>query len=64
MSIEELVELLAQETQKFTQLLVEKKFNNHYLESKKTIQEILAEIESRKESPTSSRLQSDSNSSV
>ena len=49
MSMEELVDVLAQKTQKFTQLLVEKKFNEDYLDSKKSIQQILAEIESRKE---------------
>jgi hypothetical protein len=49
MSMEELVDVLAQKTQQFTQLLVEKKFNKEYLESKESIQQILAEIESRKQ---------------
>ena len=51
MSMEELVDLLAQKTQKFTQLLVEKEFNEEYKESKNAIQQILAEIELRKKSP-------------
>ena len=49
MSLEELVDLLAQKTQKYTQLLVEKQFNEEYRESKETIQQILSEIELRKE---------------
>lgn len=49
MSMEELVDLLAQRTQKFTQLLVEKKFNEEYQECKVAIQQLLAEIEMRKE---------------
>ena len=49
MSMEELVDVLAQKTQQFTQLLVEKKFDEEYLENKQSIQQILAEIESRKE---------------
>jgi len=50
MSMEELVDLLAQKTQKFTQLLVAKEFNEEYKESKNAIQQILAEIELRKKS--------------
>jgi hypothetical protein len=53
MSLEELVDVLAQKTQKFTQLLVEKRFNEEYRESKEAIQQILAEIELRKEIPVS-----------
>ena len=49
LSMEELVDVLAQKTQKFTQLLVEKKFNGEYQECKETIQQLLAEIELRKE---------------
>jgi len=46
---EELVDILAQKTQKFTQLLVYKDFGNEYKECKETIRQILAEIELRKE---------------
>lgn len=49
LSMEELVDVLAQKTQKFTQLMVDKKFNGDYKETKEAIQQILAEIESRKE---------------
>ena len=51
MTMEELVDVLAQKTQKFTQLLVDKKFNGEYKANKEAIQQILAEIESRKENP-------------
>ena len=50
LSTEELVDLLAQKTQKITQLLVVKTFDEEYKESKNTIQQILAEIELRKKS--------------
>ena len=46
---EELVDILAQKTQKFTQLLVYKDFGIEYKECKQAIQQILAEIEIRKE---------------
>ena len=49
MTMEELVDFLAQKTQRFTQLLVYKDFGNEYVECKKAIQQILAEIELRKE---------------
>ena len=49
MTMEELVDILAQKTQKFTQLLVYKDFGNEYKECKQAIQQILAEIEIRKE---------------
>jgi hypothetical protein len=49
---EELVDILAQKTQKFTQLLVYKDFGNEYKEYKETIRQILAEIEIRKEATT------------
>ena len=49
MTKEELVDILAQITQKFTQLLVYKDFGKEYKECKQAIQEILAEIEIRKE---------------
>ena len=48
MTMEELVDILAQKTQKFTQLLVYKDFGNEYKECKEAIQQILAEIELRK----------------
>ena len=49
LTIEELVDILAQKTQKFTQLLVYKDFGNEYKECKEAIRLILAEIEIRKE---------------
>ncbi len=49
MTIEELVDILAQKTQRFTQLLVYKDFGNEYKECKGSIRQILAEIEIRKE---------------
>ena len=49
MPMEELVDILAQKTQRFTQLLVYKDFGNEYKECKQAIQQILAEIEIRKE---------------
>ena len=49
MTMEELVDILAQKTQRFTQLLVYKDFGNEYKECKEAIRLILAEIEIRKE---------------
>ena len=49
MTLEELVDILAQKTQKFTQLLVYKDFGNEYKECKEAIRQILAEIEIKKE---------------
>ena len=49
MSMDELVDILAQKTQQFTQLLVYKDFGKEYKECKEAIQQILAEIESPKE---------------
>ena len=49
MTMEELVDILAQKTRKFTQLMVYKDFGNDYKECKQAIQQILAEIELRKE---------------
>lgn len=49
MTMEELVDILAQKTQRFTQLLVYKDFGNEYKKCKQAIQQILAEIEIRKE---------------
>ena len=51
MTMQELVDILAQKTQIFTQMLVEKKFDEDYKQCKQDIQKILAEIELRKESP-------------
>ena len=48
MTMEELVDILAQKTQKYTQLLVYKDFGNEYKECKESIQHILAEIDLRK----------------
>ena len=49
MTMDQLVDILAQKTQKFTQLLMYKDFGNEYKECKEAIQQILAEIELRKE---------------
>jgi hypothetical protein len=49
LTMEQLVDILAQKTQRFTQLLVYKDFGNEYKECKQAIQQILAEIEIRKE---------------
>lgn len=48
MTMDELVDILAQKTEKFTQLLVYKNFGAEYKECKEAIQQILAEIELRK----------------
>ena len=48
-TMDELVDILAQKTQKFTQLLVYKDFGTEYRECKEAIQHLLAEIELRKE---------------
>ena len=52
MTKEQLVDILAQKTEKFTQLMVYKNFGDEYVECKTAIQQILAEIESRKLSTT------------
>ena len=49
MTMDELVDILAQKTQKFTQLLVYKDFGNEYKDCKEAIQQILAEIGLRKQ---------------
>ena len=49
MSREELVDILAQKTGRFTQLLVYKDFGIEYKECKEVIRKILAEIEIKKE---------------
>lgn len=51
MTTSHLVDLLSQKTQLFTQLLTEKKFTDEYMEHKKDIQQILAEIAERKRNP-------------
>jgi gamma-glutamylcysteine synthetase len=51
MTMEQLVDILAEKTQIFTQLLVEKKFGEEYQQTKEEIQKILAAIELRKEKP-------------
>lgn len=48
MTTEELVDILAQKTEKFTQLMVYKNFGNEYQECKEAIRQILAEIELRR----------------
>ena len=50
MTTEQLVDILAQKTERFTQLMVYKNFGDEYVVCKAAIQQILAEIESRKES--------------
>lgn len=57
--MEELVDLLAQRTQAFTQLMAEKNFTEEYKEAKAAIQEILSEIETRKESSRSRDIQTE-----
>ena len=52
MTMENLVDILAQKTQRFTQLLVDKRFEGEYKECKESIHQILAEIELRKEPMT------------
>ena len=49
MTMEELVDILAQKTERFTHLLANKNFGDEYKGYKKVIQEILGEIELRKE---------------
>ena len=60
MTMEELVDILAQKTQRFTQLLVYKDFGNEYRECKEAIQHLLAEIELRKETPLTEQSQATS----
>jgi hypothetical protein len=47
--MDDLVDLLSQKTQVYTQLLINKKFGQEYRDCKDTIQHIMAEIERRKE---------------
>ena len=56
MAVDELVDILAQKTQKFTQLLVYKDFGNEYRECKEAIQYLLGEIERRKETTASEQI--------
>ena len=53
--MDELVDILAQKTQIYTQLLVYKNFGNEYKECKEAIHHILAEIDLRKESIAANR---------
>ena len=48
-AMDELVDILAQKTQLFTQLLIKKEFGEEYRLAKEEIQSLLAEIEMRKE---------------
>ena len=48
MTMEELVDILAQKTEKLSRLLMRKDFGNEYKECKEAIQQILKEIEIRK----------------
>ena len=57
LSMDELVDLLAQKTQMFTPLMAEKNFTDEYKEAKAAIQEILSEIELRKGSSKSLDIQ-------
>ena len=50
---DQLVDILAQKTQRFTQLLVYKDFGDEYKQCKEAIQNLLAEIEIRKETTIS-----------
>jgi hypothetical protein len=49
MTTANLVDLLAQETQKFTQLMMDKKYGEEYEACKQVIQQIQAAISSRQE---------------
>ena len=57
MTMDQLVDILAQKTQKYTQLLVYKDFGAEYKECKEAIQHILAEIDLRKEAAASGQNQ-------
>ena len=48
MTTEQLVDILAQKTEKFTRLMIYKDFGNEYKECKEVIRQIMAEIELRK----------------
>ena len=49
MATTNLVDLLAQETERFTQFMAAKQFTPEYEQCKETIQQLMAVIESRKE---------------
>jgi len=55
MTMEELVDILAQKTEKLSKFLVSKNFGEEYKQCKETIKEILAEIELRKENHSKHR---------
>ena len=48
MTRDELVDILAEKTEKFTRMMIYKDFGNEYKECKAAIQQILAEIDLRK----------------
>lgn len=52
MTVEELVDILAQKTEKFTRLLIYRNFGDEYKECKEAIQQILKEIELKKTATT------------
>jgi len=64
LSMEELVDILAQKTGRVTQLMAEKNFNEEYKENKNAIQEILAEIKLRKEASIKGDQQSTQQTSI
>ena len=64
MSTEELVDILAQKTRVFTQLLVEKKFDEEYKQTKEEIRLIHTEIELRKETSAATDLQPEDRSNT
>jgi hypothetical protein len=53
MSLSNLIDLLAQKTEQYTQLLSEKKLGEEYEECKKIIQILQSEIENRNQSNAS-----------
>ena len=55
MTTANLVDLLAQETQKFTQFMMDKKYGEEYETCKQVIQQIQAAISSRQELPEKNR---------
>jgi predicted transposase YdaD len=57
MTLDQLVDILAQKTEKFTRLMIFKNFGDEYKECKKAIQQILAEIELKKAAATTGQNQ-------
>lgn len=60
MTLEELVDILAQKTEKFTQLLAYKDFGNEYKECKHAIKQIITEIETRKQTTLANQMKATS----